>query len=198
MTMTKPVLFCDFDGTICHERYWRSLPTAHYDKVQKLLFGDDKTYVNDWMKGKYTAEQANERVAQEIGEPYENVWQLFVEDCKTMNVPKETLKKLSDLRSRYTVILITGNMDSFSRFTVPSLDLESYFDCISNSYYERKHKTDNNGELFKEYADKYGATIKDCISIDDSVKVCSVFEALGGVAYPITPEKDILYYLSRI
>lgn len=75
------------------------------------------------MKGKYTAEQVNEKIAQEIGMPYEEVWQLFVNDCSTMRVPQEILEQLSSLRSRYTVILMTGNMDSFSRFTVPALGL---------------------------------------------------------------------------
>ncbi len=194
----KPIIFCDFDGTICHERYWRSLPTQQYEKVQNLLFRDDKTYVSDWMRGKYTAEQVNERVSQEIGESYEKVWQLFVNDCSTMRVPQEILEALSVLRSRYTVVLITGNTDSFSRFTVPALGLENYFDHISNSYYEGKHKTDNSGEIFVEYAVKFSIPLNECIVIDDSPRVCATFEALGGTAYSITSEKDISHYLAQI
>jgi FMN phosphatase YigB (HAD superfamily) len=196
--MTKPILFCDFDGTICHDRYWRSLPSEQYEKVQSLLFRDDKTYVSDWMRGKYTAEQVNEKVAHELGLPYEQVWQLFVNDCSTMRVSQETLEKLSALRSRYTVVLMTGNMDSFSRFTVPALGLENYFDCISNSYHEGKHKTDDKGQIFTEYADKFGVPLKECVVIDDSQNVCATFEALGGMAYAVTPEKTITHYLAQI
>ena len=102
----KPIIFCDFDGTICHERYWRSLPSEQYEKVQNLLFRSDKTYVNDWMRGKYTAEQVNEKVAQEIGMPYEKVWQLFVNDCNTMHVPREILEQLSSLRALFETDII--------------------------------------------------------------------------------------------
>jgi|SRR3989338_2219001 len=196
--MIKPILFCDFDGTICHERYWRSLPSEQYEKVQNLLFRNDKTYVNDWMSGKYTAEQVNERVAQEIGVPYEKVWQLFVNDCNTMRVAQEILEELSALRSRYTVILMTGNMDSFSRFTVPALGLKNYFDYISNSYHEGKHKTDKNGEIFIEYADKFDVPLKKCVVIDDSQNVCTTFESLGGVAYRITADEDVQHHLAKL
>ena len=194
----KSILFCDFDGTICFDRYWRSLPPAKYEKVQGLLFGKDTTRGNDWMRGKYTAEEINEWVSKEIGVSYEKLWQLFVEDCRTMRVAQETLETLSHLRGRYTVILMTGNMDSFTRFTVPRLNLANYFDYISNSYYEGKHKTDNNGKIFEEYAIKYDALLTECIVIDDSPDVCSTFERLGGKVCHITSDQNIESYLMQL
>jgi len=194
----KPILFCDFDGTICHERYWRSLPPDQHEKVQNLLFRSDKTRVNDWMRGKYTAEEVNRFVSEETGIPYEELWKLFVNDCSTMRVSQEVLEKLSALRDRYRVILMTGNMDSFSRFTAPALKLEHYFDHISNSYHERKHKTDNRGEIFVEYAERFGAPLSSCVVIDDSPNVCATFEALGGRACMITPDRDIDYHLAAL
>lgn len=196
--MNKPLLFVDFDGTICFERYWRSLPSDQYRKVQELLFGEDKTRVNDWMRGKYTAEEINQWMAKQIGIPYEELWQLFVNDCGTMKVSKHTLEKLSALRDRYTVVLMTGNMDSFSRFTATTLELERYFDYISNSFNEGKHKTDNDGEIFVEYAKKYGVPLSECVVIDDSPNVCAVFEQLGGTAYRVSPERNIESYLSQL
>lgn len=192
----KPILFCDFDGTICHDLYWRSLPAEQYKKVQQLLFQGDTMRVNDWMRGKYTAEEINRFVAKEIGMSYEELWSVFENDCKTAHVSEVTLQKLSALRDRYIVLLITGNMDSFSRFTVPALQLEQYFDHISNSYYEEKHKADNDGELFVEYAEKWGVPISDCVVIDDSPRVCAIFEALGGRVCRITPERDIDFHLA--
>ena len=187
----KSILFCDFDGTICHDRYWRSLPEEKYEKVQQLLFHTDTSVVKDWMRGKYIAEEVNHMVAQKIGVPYNELWRLFVHDCKTMCVPEEILEKLSALRDHFAVILMTVNMDSFSRFTVPALCLEKYFDHISNSYDEGKHKTDNQGEIFTEYVARWNTAIEDCIVIDDSLSVCKTFEKLGGTAYLVTPEKDV-------
>ncbi len=196
--MIKPILFCDFDGTICHDRYWSSLPAEQYDQVQKLLFRDDTSRVNDWMRGKYTAEQINEWLSEQTGMPYKELWGVFVADCESMKVSTETLEKLSSLRDHYTVILMTGNMDSFSRFTAPILRLQNYFDQISNSYHEGKHKTDNGGEIFKEYTGRLGVPLSECVVLDDSQSVCDTFELLGGKAYRVTSEKDINYYLALL
>jgi len=198
MKKNKPILFIDFDGTICHDRYWRSLPSHYNEKIQNLLFRKDRIRVNDWLRGKYTAEEINEFVANEIDFPQEDLWKIFVDDCITMEVSGSVLERLSLLRKRYTVILITGNMDSFSRFTLPALKLDRYFDHISNSYHEGKHKIDNEGELFVEYAKKHGVSLKDCIIIDDSKNACSIFEEFGGTAYLVSPEKDITQYLELL
>jgi CRISPR/Cas system-associated endoribonuclease Cas2 len=93
---------------------------------------------------------------------------------------------------------MTGNMDSFTRFTVPALALDKYFDHISNSFYEGKLKTDEGGKLFLDYARKHKVCIEDCFVIDDSEKVCSVFEGLGGRAFRATPQTDIHHYLSLL
>ena len=198
MNSTKPILFCDFDGTLCHDRYWRSLPPDEYEKVQELLFKDSTILVNDWMRGKYSAEEINQIVSKKTGIPFEKLWNIFVDDCKTIYVSKEILETLHRLRNQYTVILITGNMDSFSRFTQPALALENYFDYISNSFYEGIHKTDNRGEIFLKYAEKYSVPIQNCIVIDDSKNVCKIFNELGGTAYFVTQDQNILYYLEKL
>ena len=194
----RPILFCDFDGTICHDRYWSSLPSEEYDQVQELLFRNDTTRVNDWMRGVYTAEEINQWLADQTGIPYERLWDTFVADCRAMRVSDETLHKLSSLRDRYKVILMTSNMDSFSRFTIPQLELDRYFDHISNSYYEGRLKSDEGGRIFTDYATRFGVPVTECVVLDDSINVCGVFESLGGRAYRITPEKDVNYHLATL
>ena len=95
-------------------------------------------------------------------------------------------------------ILITVNMDCFSRFTVPALQLNNYFDAISNSYYEGKFKSDNGGEIFTEYIEKYSAPTESCILIDDSSSACETFKSLGGIAYRVTEEEDLVTHLSKL
>ena len=51
---TKPILFIDFDGTLCFDRYWRSLPQDMFSLVQQRLFGRDTTLAVEWMLGKKT------------------------------------------------------------------------------------------------------------------------------------------------
>jgi FMN phosphatase YigB (HAD superfamily) len=193
----KPIIFIDFDGTLCFDKYWRSLPPERYEIVQSFIFGKDSTLVNDWMKGKYTAEEINHLLAEKMGVPYEELWALFVRDCETMQVSLEVLEDISSLRDRYTVILITGNMDSFTRFTVPALHLDQYFDYINNSFFAGKLKDDSKGAAFMEYAKSLGVSITDCFLIDNSLKACESFTDLGGTSYLITPERQVGYFLKR-
>ena len=196
--MKKPILFIDFDGTICHDRYWHSLSSNQNQQLQELLFQNNKEMVNDWMRGKYTAEEVNQFVAHNLKISYKTLWKNFVKDCETVRVSQEVLNKIKSLSGKYNTILITGNMDSFTRFTVPALNLNKYFDLISNSYYEEKHKTDEGGKLFIKYIDRFNANVRECIIIDDSKKVCSVFNNLGGTTCLIDLEKDIEFYLSNL
>lgn len=192
----KPILFCDFDGTICFDRYWRSLPKELHERVQNLLFGEDRTLVRAWMLGQHTAEDINRAVAEKLAVPYAELWELFVRDCKTMRVSPATLKRLSELRKKFVVILVTVNMDSFSRFTVPALELERYFDRISNSYNERAHKAD--GGVFRRYLEEYAAPISQSIVIDNSAAVCEAFRQLGGRSCLVTREHAVDEYLSTL
>ena len=36
------------------------------------------------MRGKHTAEEINQIISEKIGIPFEKLWTVFVEDCKTM------------------------------------------------------------------------------------------------------------------
>ena len=194
----KPIIFIDFDGTLCHQRYWRSLPHAEHEKVQNLLFRSDKSLVDDWMRGNRTAEEVNAIVAAHIGMDADELWKLFVKDCETMIVNSKTLARIYALRASYAVILMTTNMDSFTRFTIPALRLGDHFDAISNSYYEGKKKTDDGGEIFAEYAKRSGVPLDRCFLIDDQERVCVVFERLGGTAYQVTDVQSIDHFLDLL
>jgi FMN phosphatase YigB (HAD superfamily) len=194
----KSILFVDFDGTICFDKYWRSLPKEKRDQIDIFLFGQDKTILNDWMRGKYTSEEINKILAEKLQIPYHKLWELFVNDCKTMRVSQEIINNLNHLKNKYIIILVTGNMDSFSRFTVPSLYLDKVFDHINNSFIEGKLKHENKGEIFVKYADKFNIPIQSCYLIDDSDKACKSFKDLGGTALQISPENDVFYYLRKL
>ena len=84
-------LFVDFDGTICHDRFWRSLPQTEHDKVQEILFKQNNEMVVDWMKGKYSSEDINQFVATKTGIEYARLWEIFQDDCKTMRVDDKIL-----------------------------------------------------------------------------------------------------------
>lgn len=188
-------LFVDFDGTICHDRFWRSLPNNENTLIQDFLFTGKNSIIVDWMRGAYTSEEINKLVANETGLDYEYLWNTFTEDCKTMRVSLEVLDFINQLRSKFHVVLITGNMDCFSRFTSPSLQLNKYFDVIVNSSDEKQLKTDEDGASFLKYV---RGEIGDAILIEDSEKSCQTFKNIGGKPYQIKQPSDIFTYLKSV
>ncbi|WP_326912868.1 hypothetical protein [Rhizobium johnstonii] len=110
---SRPVIFIDFDGTICHDRYWRSLPLNKQKKLQTYLFEENRHIVFEWMRGLHTAEEVNGMVAAALDMPYDEVWDIFVADCQSMQVSPATLARLSRLRLVANVILVNGNMAAF-------------------------------------------------------------------------------------
>ena len=194
----KPTLFIDFDGTLCHDKFWSSLDPILLEKVQQILFSDDKTVVSDWMKGIYTSEDINKKLADKLGVEYNLLWDGFVKDCQNMKVGDVVLELLQKLRSTHTIVLITDNMDCFDRFTVPSLKLDEYFDTIINSFNERATKNENDGQLFREVINRLGLSPDNCVLMDNSELTCRVFEKLGGTSYLVTKEQPLSYWLEIV
>lgn len=194
----KPTLFIDFDGTLCHDRFWRSLEPELQAKVQANLFSSKNELVRDWMLGKYMSEEINQILAEELNTDYEILWSTFVSDCEKMVVSQEVLDRIQSLKERYFTVLITDNMDSLDRFTVPVLGLNQYFDLIVNSHTEKSLKNDENGKSFQKVAEKYQSPLSESILIDNSASSCKVFEDLGGKSCLVTPEKTLADWLETV
>lgn len=194
----KPILFIDFDGTLCHDRFWRSLESNERDRVQKYLFEENSSIVSDWMNGKHTSEDVHKIISDDLHIEYQKLWDIFVSDCRTMQVKKEDLIAISNLRKKYHTILITENMDCFDRFTVPSLKLHDYFDYIVNSYNEKLSKSDVSGTLFLKIINEKRADLTKSILIDNSENVCAIFSQLGGTSNLATPKENLYYWLNLL
>jgi FMN phosphatase YigB (HAD superfamily) len=189
----KPALLIDFDGTLCHDKFWRSLPPETLEKIKIFEFGGSGI-AQKWMRGEHTSEEVNELIAKKIGMPYEELWNIFVDNCSSMKVSAQVLEKLNSLRARYNTILLTDNMDSFDRFTVPALN---YFDLIINSYTEKRGKNDAEGQLMADVLERVGSKVKDSYLLDNSESACNVFTNLGGTSFLVTPEQNLQYWLDK-
>ncbi|MDE1970885.1 MAG: hypothetical protein KGI50_04915 [Patescibacteria group bacterium] len=188
----KPILFVDFDRTLCHDRFWRSANPHLYSQIQNVLFGDHRIRVHAWMEGVYTSEDIVEFLAQECSVPFRDLWDILVHDCETMHVSLRTLADINALRDHFWVVLFTDNMDCFSRFTVPALHLNDYFDEIMNSYDAKTLKKNLLPQMMASVPDQT------CCLIDDGEAICMLCEELGGVAYRITSEKTLDHHLAVI
>lgn len=194
----KPILFIDFDGTLCHDRFWQSIDKSSFDKIQNFLFRENKSIVKEWMLGLHSSENINQLISKKLNIPFDKIWNVFVTDCENMNISVDVLNQIKNLKKNFHVILITDNMDCLTRFTVPALKLDSYFDLIINSFDYRKFKSDNDGEIFLQILNECGSKIEDSILIDNSKDDCTTFSKLGGIARFVTSEKPLAFWLENL
>ncbi len=193
--MTHPTLFIDFDGTLCHGRFWQSLPEDAYKKVQTALFLERKEVVKNWMRGLHTAEAVTEVVAEATGLSYSLLWSILVRDSQSFTIAEELLELVDELRQHHHTVLMTDNMDTFTRFTVPALHLEQHFDVIVNSFDQKRCKKDENGQIFRDFC---VGPLEQAVLIDDSENGCQLFTELGGTAYMVTNEEPTLGHLKNL
>lgn len=198
------LVFIDWDGTLCYDRFWKDLrdDTSPYreigKKIDEFLFVKNKRLVRGWMKGKYSSEEINTLLSKELDIPYKFLWESFVRGARNMRMNPEAGREIKELRKYAHVCLITGNMDSFSRFTVKSQRLSDYFDIIINSYERRRLKTEYRGREFKHIANSLGIDLKDTFLIEDSLKSCQTFKELGGTSFQVHDEMDTVNSLQKI
>lgn len=188
-------LFIDFDGTICRDKFWRSLDDAKASLVQNTIFKKNQVLLVEWMCGKHTSEKVNEFISKETGLEFQALWEVFVYDCKTMSVDQDLLSLIAELRRKFHVVLVTGNMDCFDRFTIPALNLENHFDVIVNSYNEGQLKSTNGGETFSKYIK---GSFDKAYLVEDSSPSCNIFCGLGGTALQVTETTSATSHLENL
>jgi FMN phosphatase YigB (HAD superfamily) len=186
------ILFVDFNGVISYNHFWSEF------KIEKKPFDHifGTSLVNQWMRGEKTSEEINKIFAEIAGLDYELVFNSFIKDCEQIDLDQEVLSSISS-KADYIKILATSNMDSFDRWTLKNNPiLTEVFDYIHNSYNLKILKDDNDGQYFLDVCKYFNVDIQDCIHIDDSLKVCNVFNNLGGIAHNVTGQSNVLEALS--
>jgi len=133
-----------------------------------------------------------------IGVDSDKLLQVFIEDCSKIDISEKILDTLQGLKDKYYLILRTDNMDSFDRFTLPEVPrLKEVFDQIDNSFNLGELKLDNSGQYFLNKAKERSININLCYFIDDSQKNCDFYTELGGNAYCVTGEDNVVASLKK-
>src|SRR5579871_3516369 len=131
------VVFVDWAGTMSHSMFWsrwKDTAPARCQRVQKSLFGDPKL-VRHWMRVRCTAEEIVGKLATGDDLPVDD-WAAELErSCCEMQLIDASIRVLLPaLRSLgVNVVIATNDMDTFSRWTVPSLGLLELVDGVLDS-----------------------------------------------------------------
>ena len=209
----KIAIFIDWNGTLSPTNFWSHLEKSEKKKDRSLfkvwadtMFLKHKEKIIPWMRGKYTTEEMLTFVSKDTRTQYSSIFEEFVVGCRRMEYSSPNIPVLIEqLRNRSAIVSIaTNNMDSFSRWTVPSMKLDFLFDEILNSYNLKalKHDLDKMGRplFFRDFFKKYSINPKDCYFIDDGEDKMGVISNLGmtyrKINKKISLEKELRKLLS--
>lgn len=181
-TPKEKILFIDFNGVISYDPFWSSLFNPDHPKhnwsrdIHNHLFTGKNNLVMDWMRGNLRAEDIHDELEKEFGFSKTELLAIFEEDCRSLDLSVAIRDLLEEYKKDHHIIMITDNMDSMERYTIPAnFDYFSVFDRIDNSYRMRRLKKDNNGQYFEDVMNQLGVRPENCLYIDDSEKNCQVF-----------------------
>lgn len=174
------VVFIDWNGTLSISKFWGHLEKSSekdkkmFEKIDKTLFGELRHLIKPWMRGEVCSEKVVKEVSNNSGLDYKKVMDEFVKGCEQMEyVTENCIKKIEKIKNEgIKVVIATDNMDSFIRWTVPAMKLDSIFDDILDSFTLKALKNDFDEKGKSLFFEKYFIDNKlskgDCVLIDDS------------------------------
>lgn len=142
-------------------------------KIEGSLFGNLKPMIDPWMRGGHTAEDIVKRLGADTRLSYKMLYQELIKSCESMQfISADTEELVQRLREKGTKVFVaTDNMDSFTRWTAPSMNLQNIFDGVLNSYEIKavKRDFDENGVslFFNKFLRENGISYGESIIIDD-------------------------------
>ncbi|PIQ91431.1 MAG: hypothetical protein COV70_03720 [Parcubacteria group bacterium CG11_big_fil_rev_8_21_14_0_20_39_22] len=195
---TKPkAVLMDFHRTLTFDLFWETLP-EYTGRINDFLFVEPSQTANLWLRGKISAEDVTEIVADEFRLSYDFLWETLADECARRSFVNGILPKLSQLRQTIPVAMVTDNMDVLERFTVPRLMLDKFFSSIVSSHQLGFLKLEREGQFFFEAAERIGVPITNCLLFDDSPETCDLFRTIGGQAQQVFPDTDLAGHIQSL
>ena len=198
MGKNKNIIFIDFNGVISYKNFWFSMEKDNpiiYEKINEFLFGENIQIVKDRMLWKYQSEEICRFLSDNLDVDYNYIYDTLVEDCKNIDLSIRIREILNELKKYYYIVLVTDNMDSFTKFTVKNnLDYFDVFDSIFNSADEWYFKVD----AYLKYINYYNSKVELSYLIDDSARNCEKFSELWWKVINIKGEEQVVGNLDMI
>ena len=202
-------IFLDWYNTLSENTFWEhwledETRRSHYQQIQRFLFNDNGRLVNDWMRGLHSSEDIAEYVAKNVGLTTEEALNdLKLSSRQQTLVEPEILVLVGRAKKLgYTVGIATDNMDSFSRWTVPSLKLDRHFDVILNSAnlgaLKSDRQSDGSLKFFKEFMYQNALDPEDVVLIDDSLHLEPILLEEGIDFRRVTKTQSAADHLEKI
>ena len=184
------VIFLDWNQTLSHSLFWGHLKDVnnknnHIERpIINWLFHENRHIVNDWIRGKFSSEEVCEKISLDTGIDRNIIFDELVESCKSMTFyDPELITIIQNLRqSGLKVVVASDNMDTFRKYTIPTLKLDSIFDdfLISSEIGFGKEDSLNGRSLFFDnYMSEKGFSYNEAVLFDDSANKMEICRELG-------------------
>jgi len=187
----KSIIF-DFNGTLCFGRYFELLGQESLDAIGTLVFGDNSSrWADPWMRGDLTSQDIASYLSEHLDESETDILSGLHQGCSNMTFnPAVYNFALQQLETGRKTALVTANMDVFSEIVVPAHGLDGVFDLVLNT---SDHRTLDKSVLWRKAFGIFGHDFSFATSvlIDNSPRMISLFESLGGYAYQY--ENDLAF-----
>ncbi|HSW65898.1 MAG TPA: haloacid dehalogenase-like hydrolase [Bacillota bacterium] len=206
--MQPQIIFIDWDGTLSTSRFWGHWADSpelapHYAAIQRVFFESSPENLENWMRGRLTADMVVRFVATKTGIPGPVLLEGLFRSCELTRLhDPEVMTYIAELRRRgVKVAIATDNMDVFVRWTVPALNLRAHFDDILDSHSLRALKRDidqaGRSPFFTAYLEGTQIPASQALLIDDGAHN-SVVGAIGMSFKQVTAETSLRDILSDL
>lgn len=189
--MKKKVIFIDWNRTLSYSLFWEHLKDSghvnsrHHSAIEKWLFVDNKDIIKPWMLGTESIDNIIDKMSRAIDVDKDLILDELIHSCNSMVLCSADIEPLVKQLRRHGVLVViaTDNMDTFRKYTVPSLRLDELFDDILISSELGKLKDEilpgDNILFFDEYLKKNELTYRDSMLLDDSPDSSGKYSKLG-------------------
>jgi FMN phosphatase YigB (HAD superfamily) len=184
------VVFIDWYGTLSVSKFWYQFENpehkyhAYSARLDAVIRSQGTQIVKPWMKGELSSEAAIRKIAKAANISYDFLYAEFVRSVSTMKLVSGALALVERIRSQGVAVAIaTDNMDSFTRWTVPTLNLRQNFDYILNSSslkcLKAEKSTEGESLFFSRFIRDHALYPNQCMLLDDSLTIGPVVESYG-------------------
>lgn len=189
--MKKKVIFIDWNRTLSYSLFWEHLKDSahinsrHHTAIEKWLFVDNKDIIKPWMLGTESVDSIVAKMSTAIGVDKDLILNELIHSCENMVLCSADIEVLVRQLQDHGVLVViaTDNMDTFRKYTIPSLRLDELFDdiLISSELGELKDDTlpADKIRFFDEYLMKKRLTYHDSVLLDDSPDSSGKYSKLG-------------------
>src|SRR6185369_8607197 len=199
-TKLPKVILVDWHQTLSFSQFWGHIKQKDKElfvRIETCLFNQNKNLINPWMRGQITSEQICKTVSSDLNLPFDYIYKEFIKSCKKMNLSgKNVVRVITNIRNKGVKFYIfTDNMDSFNRWTVPHMKLDTVFDGIvnSNTIGFLKNDIDNKGKnlFLSKILKQEEVKTSDIMLIDDNPNTINNFSKYGLICKLVTVKNNL-------